>query len=82
MPVDHREIAFEDAIEHHLLNFASYAKADPANFDRERALDPMVFVPFVKETQPEFWVIRIRQQRVRALREDGLVHAVGDDEPQ
>ena len=37
MPIDHREIAFEDAIEHHLLNVAGYAKGDPKNFDRERA---------------------------------------------
>ncbi len=55
MPVDHREIAFENAIEHHLLNVAGYAKADPANFDRERALDPTAFILFVKETQPETW---------------------------
>lgn len=27
MPIDHREIAFEDAIERHLLNVAGYAKA-------------------------------------------------------
>jgi type I restriction enzyme R subunit len=55
MPVDHKESAFEDAIEHHLLSAAGYAKADPANFDRERALDPMVLIPFVKETQPDTW---------------------------
>ncbi len=55
MPVDHKERAFEAAIEHHLLNVAGYAKADPANFDRERALDPTVLIPFIKETQPETW---------------------------
>ncbi len=55
MPIDHREIAFEDAIEHHLLSVAGYAKADDTNFDRERALDPTVFTAFVKETQPEVW---------------------------
>ena len=55
MAVNHREIAFEDAIEHHLLNVAGYAKADPANFDRERALGLPVFIPFLKETQPETW---------------------------
>jgi type I restriction enzyme R subunit len=55
MVVDHREQAFETAIEHHLLNMAGYAKADAANFDRERALDPTCFIPFVKETQPEVW---------------------------
>lgn len=55
MPVDHREIAFEDAIEHHLLKVAGYANGDSVNFDRERALDPTVFIPFVEETQPETW---------------------------
>ena len=30
MPADHTEKAFENAIEHHLLNEAGYAKADPA----------------------------------------------------
>ncbi|MCK4343181.1 MAG: hypothetical protein KAY37_15815 [Phycisphaerae bacterium] len=55
MAVDYRETAFEAAIEHHLLNVAGYTKADPANFDRERAIDATVFIPFVKETQPETW---------------------------
>ena len=55
MAVDHTEKAFEEAIEHHLLNVAGYAKADPGDFDRERAIDPTVFISFVKETQPETW---------------------------
>lgn len=55
MPVDHRERAFEAAIEDCLLTRGGYAKADPENFDRERAIDPTVFIPFVKETQPEVW---------------------------
>ena len=55
MPVDHREIAFEAAIEDHLLTTAGYSKADPANFDRARAIDPTEFIPFVKDTQPETW---------------------------
>ncbi len=55
MAIDHREIAFEDAIEHHLLNVAGFAKGDSVDFDRERALDPTVFIPFVQETQPETW---------------------------
>ena len=38
-----------------MLNTAGYAKADPTDFDRERALDPTVFIRFVKETQPETW---------------------------
>lgn len=55
MPVNHRESAFEDAIEHHLLNVAGYVRGEPTNFDQQRAVDPTVFIPFVKETQPETW---------------------------
>ena len=55
MAINHREIAFEAAIEHHLLNTAGYVKADPKNFDRQRAIDPTVLIPFVKETQPQAW---------------------------
>jgi type I restriction enzyme R subunit len=53
MPIDHRERAFESAIEDHLLTCGGYTKADPAQFDRERALDPTTFLAFVRETQPE-----------------------------
>jgi type I restriction enzyme R subunit len=55
MPVDHRERAFEAAIEHHLLSASGYAKGDPAGFDRERAIFPEEFIDFVKATQPEVW---------------------------
>lgn len=55
MPVDHREKAFETAIEDCLLTRGGYVKADPDNFDRQRAIDPTFFIPFVKETQPETW---------------------------
>jgi len=55
MPVDHRERAFEAAIEDCLLNRGGYAKSDPDNFDRERAIDPTVFISFLQETQLETW---------------------------
>ena len=55
MPVDHRERAFEAAIEHHLLTAGGYAKGDPATFDRERSFFPVEFIAFVKATQPEVW---------------------------
>ena len=55
MPVDYREKAFEAAIEDHLLTRVGYGKADRTNFDRERALDPTVLIPFIRETQPEKW---------------------------
>jgi len=44
MPTDHREIDFEDAIEYHLVKVAGYKQGDPANFDRKRGIDPVVFL--------------------------------------
>jgi type I restriction enzyme, R subunit len=54
VPVDHKEKAFESAIEHHLIASAGYTKAEGL-FDQERALDATQFVPFVKEAQPDTW---------------------------
>ena len=54
MPVNHREIAFEAAIEDHLLK-SGYDKALPENFDREMALDPTIIIPFIQETQEKTW---------------------------
>lgn len=48
MTIDHREIAFEDAIEQHLLTVGGYEKGDERNFDRERAIDPLIFLWFVR----------------------------------
>jgi type I restriction enzyme R subunit len=55
MSGDHREIAFESAIEHHLLTAGGYVKGDPAAFDPARAIDPATFLAFVRETQPKEW---------------------------
>ena len=55
MPIDYREVAFEDAIENHLLESAGFVGGDPRTFDRERAIDPAVFIPFVQESQAETW---------------------------
>ncbi|NMC14841.1 MAG: type I restriction endonuclease subunit R [Chloroflexi bacterium] len=55
MPTDYKEKAFETAIEESLLNDGGYTKADPKNFDRERAIDPTTLIPFVRETQPDKW---------------------------
>lgn len=54
MPVNHREIAFEAAIEDHLLK-NGYSKASPENFDREMAIDPTILVSFIQETQDKTW---------------------------
>jgi type I restriction enzyme R subunit len=55
MPVDHKEIAFEAAIEHHLLTKGGYSKGDPSAYDAKTALFPDGFLSFVQETQPEHW---------------------------
>ena len=55
MPVDHKERAFEAAIEHHLVTSGGYAKGNPDIFDRERAIFPAEFIAFVQATQPLVW---------------------------
>jgi type I restriction enzyme, R subunit len=55
MPIDHREVAFESAIEDYLLAQAGYVKADADSFDRVRCLDRNVLLAFIRETQPEEW---------------------------
>jgi len=49
------EKAFEAAIENHLLTQGGYGKGDPDTFDRQRALDSSVLLPFIRETQPREW---------------------------
>ncbi|MBP7527337.1 MAG: hypothetical protein KA801_05405, partial [Syntrophorhabdaceae bacterium] len=55
MPVDHKEIAFETAIEHHLITSAGYEKNSPDAFHRERSLFPQDVISFIQETQPKEW---------------------------
>ncbi|OLS19703.1 MAG: hypothetical protein HeimC2_40090 [Candidatus Heimdallarchaeota archaeon LC_2] len=50
MTVSHKEIAFEDAIEYHLLE-NGYLKRDTKDFDRKEALDPSIFFKFLESTQ-------------------------------
>jgi type I restriction enzyme R subunit len=55
MPVDHREKAFEEAIENFLLTDGGYSKGDPVDFDHKRCLDPTVLISFIKQTQSKEW---------------------------
>ena len=73
MPVDHKERAFEAAIEHHLINIAGFVKAEQGCFDQERALDPTQFIPFLKETQKKTW------KRLDKLLADRTEETVLDD---
>ena len=54
MPADHREIAFEKAIEHHLLN-NGYKKAGPETFDPVRCIYPATVITFIQKTQQKEW---------------------------
>jgi type I restriction enzyme R subunit len=73
MPVDHKEKAFESAIEHHLVTCAGYVKAEQGWFHQERALDPTQFIPFVLETQPKTW------ERLKKLLAEGTEETLLDD---
>src|ERR1039457_2939598 len=55
--IDYREIKFEEAIEHYLTHSGGYSKADPKNFDRDLALDPIVLLPFIRQSQAVKWQV-------------------------
>jgi type I restriction enzyme R subunit len=55
MPVDHKEIAFEAAIEESLLTKGGYLAGDPLAFDRELALDRTELFAFLRDSQPKAW---------------------------
>jgi len=55
MPGQYKEIAFEAAIDEHLLNVGGYSKGNPEAFDCDLAIDPDEFLSFIKETQPKEW---------------------------
>ena len=53
MPIDHKEIAFEAAIEHHLTSAGGYVKGDRDGFDPHRAIFLADVLAFIKATQPD-----------------------------
>ena len=55
MSADHRETAFEAAIEQYLLDCSGFVRGHSDNFDRERAIDATVLLPFIQATQPNEW---------------------------
>lgn len=54
MPPRIAEIAFEIAIERHLLGHG-FVSVNPDGFDRERAIFPEIVLGFIRETQPKEW---------------------------
>lgn len=75
MPVDHREVAFEDAIEAHLLEHGGYIKGDPSLFDTANALDTTHVIGFIKDTQPDLWqeFLRYHKEQLKQAVIDELV---------
>jgi len=55
MPVNYKEMAFEAAIEAHLVEHGCYEKGNPDDFDRTRCLFPKVLIEFIQNAQPKTW---------------------------
>ncbi len=81
MPVDHKEIAFEAAIEHHLITSAGYEKGNPDAFDQERGLFPQDVISFIQETQPKEWeyLSAIQKDKAEATLLDDLCRALNSE---
>jgi len=54
MPVDTKEIGFEESIEYQLLQ-NGYSKGESSDFDKECGIDTKTLFEFIKDTQPESW---------------------------
>jgi type I restriction enzyme, R subunit len=72
VPVDTREKPFEAS----LLAAGGYTRADPADFDRVRCLDPGPLLAFVQATQPTLWAAVAQFYGTRA--DDAFLGGAGD----
>lgn len=81
MTKQYKEVAFESAIENHLLTVAGYSKADPTKFDRERSIDPTILIPFIQETQPKEWeyLKSLQKEKAEATLLDDLCKALDSE---
>ncbi len=55
MPVDHREVAFETAIEDYLVSHGGYIRGHASSFDAEKGIDPSHVIGFIRDTQEKVW---------------------------
>ncbi|MFH1313087.1 MAG: type I restriction endonuclease [Candidatus Eisenbacteria bacterium] len=69
----HSEAAFEEAIEEYLTKVGGYEQRDPGDFDRERCIDPEVFLAFIQATQPAEW------EYLRQLQKDATEETLLED---
>ena len=80
-PADHREVAFEFAVENYLLTTAGYTSRKSSTFDKQRCLDPTLLMSFIKETQPEEWayLVNIKKDRAEETLLESLCHALNSE---
>jgi type I restriction enzyme R subunit len=64
----HKEVDFENDIEHALVTHGGYEIGDPSTYDAEAALFPAEVVAFVQKTQPKFWARLTHLDAARATR--------------
>ncbi len=71
----HKEIDFENDIEHALINSGGYEKGDPKAYDPETALFPVDVVNFVQKTQPKIWsrLTQLDANKAESMLVDSLV---------
>jgi type I restriction enzyme R subunit len=55
MPIKTKEITFENEIEYSLIKKGGYIKGDPADYNREYAIDTALLFKFLHESQPKEW---------------------------
>ena len=82
MPGQHTEMAFEAAIEDHLLTKAGYTKGDRDAFDSERCLDPSAVLAFIQKTQPKEWeyLKNLQKDKAEQILLDDLCRALDSDQ--
>jgi type I restriction enzyme R subunit len=71
----HKEIDFENDIEHALITRGGYEKGDPSTYNPETALFPTDVVAFVQKTQPKIWarLAQLDATKAPAMLLDSLV---------
>ena len=81
MPDQYKEQAFETVIEQDLIATGGYEKGEPEAFDRQRCLDPGVFLAFIRETQPKEWeyLANIQKDKAEETLLDDLCRALDSD---
>ncbi|MCW3989817.1 MAG: type I restriction endonuclease [Candidatus Bathyarchaeota archaeon] len=81
MPTDHKEVAFESAIEDYLVNKASYSICNKKEFDQTRGIFPNLVLSFIQSTQNDEWnyLVNILNDKAGDTLLDNLCRALDSD---